>query len=245
MLRKVARQVRDEGSRLQARPSTAPKVRELLGKAKFRSQQIHDKSEIGLATGLAWTEVGGEILSTEVALSRGKGNLTLTGKLGDVMQESARAALSYVRSRAELFGLDADFHANLGHPHPRPRGRDPEGRPVGRHHHGHGAALRRHAHPGASRHRHDRRDHAARQGAPGRRREGQDPRRRPRRHHAHHPPAENERDLEDIPADVREKMEFHLVESMDEVVLLALDGTIVPLAAKENCPSRSEPNSTH
>src|ERR1700694_4286043 len=89
------------------------KVREFLGKPKFRSQQIHDKSEIGLATGLAWTEVGGEMLSTEVALSRGKGNLTLTGKLGDVMQESARAALSYVRSRAELFGLDPDFHASL------------------------------------------------------------------------------------------------------------------------------------
>ena len=76
-----------------------------------------------------------------MALSRGKGNLTLTGKLGDVMQESARAALSYVRSRAELFGLDPDFHANARHPHPRPRGSDPEGRSVGRHHHGHGAAV--------------------------------------------------------------------------------------------------------
>src|ERR1700682_2141734 len=89
------------------------KVRELLGKPKFRSQQINDRAEIGLATGLAWTEVGGEILSAEVALSRGKGTLTLTGKLGDVMQESARAALSYVRSRAELFGLDPDFHSLL------------------------------------------------------------------------------------------------------------------------------------
>src|SRR5207245_9966689 len=86
---------------------------EFPGTANDRSHQIHDKSEVGLATGLAWTEVGGEILSTEVALSRGKGNLTLTGKLGDVMQESARAALSYVRSRAELFGLDPDFHSAL------------------------------------------------------------------------------------------------------------------------------------
>ena len=75
------------------------------------------------------------------ALSRGKGKLTLTGKLGDVMQESARAALSYVRSRAELFGLDPDFHATLDiHIHV-PEGAIPEGRPVGRHHHGHGAAL--------------------------------------------------------------------------------------------------------
>ncbi|MDP9492366.1 MAG: endopeptidase La, partial [Actinomycetota bacterium] len=111
VLRKVARQVvKDSGYEISI---DRKKVRELLGKPKFRSQQIHDKSEVGLATGLAWTEVGGEILSTEVALSRGKGNLTLTGKLGDVMQESARAALSYVRSRAELFGLDPDFHANL------------------------------------------------------------------------------------------------------------------------------------
>jgi ATP-dependent Lon protease len=112
VLRKVARQVLTNGPDYTLTIERA-KVRELLGKAKFRSQQIHDKAEIGLATGLAWTEVGGEILSTEVALSRGKGNLTLTGKLGDVMQESARAALSYVRSRAELFGLDPDFHANL------------------------------------------------------------------------------------------------------------------------------------
>ena len=96
------------------------KVRELLGKAKFRSQQIHDRREIGLATGLAWTEVGGEILSTEAALSRGKGNLTLTGKLGDVMQESARAALSLrpftrgaVRPRPRL-------PRDPRHPHPRP-----------------------------------------------------------------------------------------------------------------------------
>src|SRR5947207_4722927 len=112
VLRKIARQVLTHGSDYTTTIDRA-KTRELLGKAKFRSQQMSDKSEIGLATGLAWTEVGGEILSTEVALSRGKGNLTLTGKLGDVMQESARAALSYVRSRAELFGLDPDFHANL------------------------------------------------------------------------------------------------------------------------------------
>src|SRR5205085_8927354 len=112
VLRKVARSVVREGSSYEAHIDRR-KVRELLGKAKFRSQVMNDKAEIGLATGLAWTEVGGEILSTEVALSRGKGNLTLTGKLGDVMQESARAALSYVRSRAELFGLDPDFHANL------------------------------------------------------------------------------------------------------------------------------------
>jgi ATP-dependent Lon protease len=112
VLRKVARQVLVTNGNYEL-TIDRQKVRELLGKAKFRSQQMNDTAEIGLATGLAWTEVGGEILSAEVALSRGKGNLILTGKLGDVMQESARAALSYVRSRAELFGLDPDFHAAL------------------------------------------------------------------------------------------------------------------------------------
>src|ERR1043166_6987498 len=112
VLRKIARSVVQQGPDFETKVDRS-KVRDVRGKPKFRSQQINDKAEIGLATGLAWTEVGGEILSTEVALSRGKGNLTLTGKLGDVMQESARAALSYVRSRAELFGLDPDFHANL------------------------------------------------------------------------------------------------------------------------------------
>jgi len=69
-----------------------------------------EKNEIGIATGLAWTEVGGELLVTEATLMPGKGHLTLTGKLGDVMQESAQAAMSYVRSRAEEFGIPKDFN---------------------------------------------------------------------------------------------------------------------------------------
>src|SRR5439155_616212 len=66
-----------------------------------------------LVTGLAWTEVGGSILSTEATVVDGKGKLTLTGKLGDVMQESAQAAMSYVRSRAHRLGLTRDFYRNL------------------------------------------------------------------------------------------------------------------------------------
>jgi ATP-dependent Lon protease len=69
-----------------------------------------ETNEIGIATGLAWTEVGGEILVTEATLMPGKGHLTLTGKLGDVMQESAQAAMSYVRSKAEEYGIAKDFN---------------------------------------------------------------------------------------------------------------------------------------
>ncbi len=83
-------------------------VRELLGHQKFKAFQPDEKPEIGAAYGLAWTQVGGELLLIEVTLMRGKGVLTITGQLGDVMQESARAALSFVRSRAERFSINAE-----------------------------------------------------------------------------------------------------------------------------------------
>ena len=86
----------------------AEKVRELLGTIRFRKQDIARKSEIGLVNGLAWTEVGGDVLQVEATLVKGKGEITLTGKLGEVMQESARAALTCVRSRAEELGINAD-----------------------------------------------------------------------------------------------------------------------------------------
>ncbi|MCU1259880.1 MAG: Lon-A peptidase [Bryobacterales bacterium] len=89
------------------------KLTELLGPARFRDLQAEKKNEIGMATGLAWTEVGGQILTTEATLMEGKGKLTITGKLGDVMQESAQAAMSYVRSRAHQMGLPRDFYRNL------------------------------------------------------------------------------------------------------------------------------------
>jgi ATP-dependent Lon protease len=80
----------------------------------FRDTRAREGAKIGLATGLAWTEVGGEILTTEATLMPGKGKLTLTGKLGDVMQESAQAAMSYVRSRAaERYGAPRDFYRKL------------------------------------------------------------------------------------------------------------------------------------
>ena len=91
----------------------ADKVVELLGPAKFRDTTTDRRNEIGATTGLAWTEVGGQILSTECILMEGKGKLTVTGKLGDVMQESAQAAFSYIRSRAHQLGLPRDFYRNL------------------------------------------------------------------------------------------------------------------------------------
>ncbi len=84
----------------------AEKVQELLGTIRFRKQDIARKSEIGLVNGLAWTEVGGDVLQVEATLVRGKGEVTLTGKLGEVMQESAKAALTCVRTRAEDLGID-------------------------------------------------------------------------------------------------------------------------------------------
>ena len=88
-------------------------VRDYLGVRKFRFGAAQESDTVGVVTGLAWTEAGGELLNIEVAVLPGKGKLTITGKLGDVMQESAQAAMSYVRSRARILGLDRDFYQNL------------------------------------------------------------------------------------------------------------------------------------
>ena len=110
--RKTARRVVGEGKQV-AVEMTPAVVRELLGVIKYRDTRGEEKNEVGVATGLAWTEVGGQILGTEVTLMDGKGKLTLTGKLGDVMQESAQAAMSYIRSRAHTLGMPRDFYRNL------------------------------------------------------------------------------------------------------------------------------------
>jgi ATP-dependent Lon protease len=110
--RKIARKVVKEGENYSV-TITAENANDFLGVIKFRDTLAHEKSEIGLVTGLAWTEVGGSILSTEATVVDGKGKLTLTGKLGDVMQESAHAAMSYIRSRAQRLGLTRDFYRNF------------------------------------------------------------------------------------------------------------------------------------
>jgi ATP-dependent Lon protease len=94
-------------------------IEKYAGIKKFKGLEIEDKSLVGVVTGLAWTEVGGELLSIEAISVPGKGKTTLTGKLGDVMQESIQAAISFVRSRAVSFGIDpktfetTDFHIHV------------------------------------------------------------------------------------------------------------------------------------
>jgi ATP-dependent Lon protease len=85
----------------------------MLGVPKFRHEEREDKSQVGVTTGLAWTQMGGELLLIEVVLMNGSGKVEITGKLGEVMQESARAALSYLRARSDLFGLKRDFHKEI------------------------------------------------------------------------------------------------------------------------------------
>src|SRR6202522_131357 len=102
--RKVARRVVKHGLKHKEDISAA-NIGDFLGVARFRDSEVHDSPEVGLVTGLAWTEVGGSILTTEVQVLDGKGKLTITGQLGDVMQESAQAALSSIRGKAPARGL--------------------------------------------------------------------------------------------------------------------------------------------
>jgi ATP-dependent Lon protease len=89
---------------------TPKSMEKYLGVRRFRYGKAEDNDQVGQVTGLAWTEVGGELLTIEAAIVPGKGKLTHTGKLGDVMTESIQAAMTVVRSRAEVLGIDADFH---------------------------------------------------------------------------------------------------------------------------------------
>ena len=127
----------------------------------------------GVAIGLAWTPAGGEVLFVEASRMPGSGSLTLTGQLGDVMKESARAALSWLRANASRYGIDPDFFKTSEiHLHV-PVGRHPEGRPVGGRDDGHGAVLGAVEAARARRPRDDGRDHAVRPGAAGRRHQGE------------------------------------------------------------------------
>ena len=229
--RKIARRVVREGKKLELQV-TPEHLNNFLGKAKYRPWRKNERSEVGVTTGLAWTEAGGALLETEVSIMTGKGKLTLTGKLGEVMQESARAAVSYLRSRAELFGIDPEFNENLDlHIHV-PEGAIPKDGPSA------GITMATALISALS-------------GVPVRKdlaMTGEITLRgkvlpvggvKDKLLGAHRAgiqevivPKENEKDLDDIPVEVRDVMDIHLVESMDEVLRLALDGQLTPLPGK-------------
>jgi len=217
--RKLARQVlvekRPKASALTVTPDL---VQELLGKPRFRALKREEKPEIGAASGLAWTQVGGELLATEVLLMRGKGNLTLTGQLGEVMQESARAALSYVRSRAEEFQIDPEtFEKTDIHLHV-PEGAIPKDGPS--------AGITLCSALVSSLTRTPVRADVAMSGEITLRGQVLPVGGLKEKILAAYRagifevviPVENEKDLEEIPADIQEKMTFHLVSHMDQVL---------------------------
>jgi ATP-dependent Lon protease len=111
--RKVARDVVKAGDKAGKAKITPARVKKLLGVAKYRFGKAEESDRVGVCTGLAYTEVGGELLQTEVSVTPGKGKVQVTGRLGEVMQESANAALSYVRSRAKQLGLKRDFYSKV------------------------------------------------------------------------------------------------------------------------------------
>jgi len=225
--RKVARKIVQKKVETPVR-ITAETLKDFLGKPRFRNRRKGEVSEVGIATGLAWTEAGGEILMTETSLLKGKGNLTLTGSLGDVMQESARAAVSYVRSRAEMYDADPNFHEKFDiHIHV-PEGAIPKDGPsagitmavslfsavtkipvlkdvamTGE------ITLRGKVLPvGGIK---DKLLAAFRAGI-----------------RTIVLSAENDKDLDDLPEEIRSQMEFHLVNTMDEVIKVAMEAPRLP-----------------
>src|SRR3989344_3943942 len=107
IFRKVGREIIEKKFKLKV--IGVSDISKYLGPFKYSSQMIEEKDTVGISTGLAWTQAGGEILFIEVAIMPGKGGLTLTGHLGEVMKESCQAALSYIRARFKKFGLKEDF----------------------------------------------------------------------------------------------------------------------------------------
>ena len=152
---------------------TAENLSDYLGVQRFRFGQVEADDQVGVVTGLAWTEVGGELLTIEGVMMPGKGRMTVTGNLKDVMKESISAAASYVRSQGHRFRRRAAALRQAGHPRPRARGRDAQGRSVRGRGHGHRDRLGADRNSGQGRCRDDRRDHAARQGSADRRSEGE------------------------------------------------------------------------
>jgi len=215
---------------------TGDTLKDLLGPAKFRDLTTDKKSEIGAATGLAWTEVGGQILTTEATLMEGKGKLTVTGKLGDVMQESAQAAMSYIRSRAHQFGLPRDFYRNLDiHLH-IPEGAIPKDGPS--------AGITMATTIASALTKIPVRGDVAMTGEITLRGKVlgigglKEKLMAAHRHGITEAimPRDNEKDLPDIPEPIRNTMKLHFVEWMDEVLKIALEREIIALPMPAETP---------
>ena len=110
--RKVAKEIVSNGTKKKIE-ITSKNIPKYLGVPKYRHGETEEKNQVGLTTGLAWTEVGGELLAIEASVMEGTGRMVMTGKLGDVMQESVQAALTYIRARAEKFGLPKNFYRKI------------------------------------------------------------------------------------------------------------------------------------
>ena len=193
-----------------------------LGVRRFRYGRAEENDQVGQVTGLAWTEVGGELLTIEAAIVPGKGKLIHTGQLGEVMQESIQAAMTVVRSRAAILGLERRFSRQIGRAHSRAGRRNAEGRSVGGHWNVRGAGLCAHAHSGALERCDDGRDHVARRDIADRRIEGKVARRTQRGHRDSSHPGDNEKDLAEIPKNIKDKLNIVPVKWIDEVFELAL-----------------------
>lgn len=218
--RKVAREI-VEKKFVEKNVSTGD-IEKYLGPYKYSSQMIEEKDTVGITTGLAWTQAGGDILFIEVSIMPGKGSLTLTGHLGEVMKESCQAALTYIRSRWDMFGLNKDFYNGIDvHVHV-PEGAVPKDGPSA------GVAITT-AMVSALTKIPVKRDVAMTGEVTLRGRALEIGGVKEKVVAAHRAriktvilPKENKKDLEDIPADVLKDLHFEFVEHMDEVLRVAL-----------------------
>jgi ATP-dependent Lon protease len=221
---------------------TPEEVEKLLGRPKFRMQGISESNQVGLTTGLAWTEVGGEVLQTEATLMEGKGQLTLTGKLGEVMQESARAALSFVRTRAAEFGIGREFHRKMDMHIHIPEGAIPKDGPS--------AGITMATTIVSALTKIPVRKDVAMTGEITLRGKvlpiGGVKEKLLAAHRAGIKnvilPKENEKDLQDLPADILEALEVKFVETMDEVLQIALERMPVPRPVSQIDMEGTRPN---
>ena len=242
--RKVARKVvcRKKDEKKEKTVVDNENLQDFLGIPKYRDLGAEKKNEIGAAVGLAWTELGGQLLSIEATLMDGKGKLTMTGKLGDVMQESAQAAMSYIRSRSQQFGLPKDFYRHLDvHIH-IPEGAIPKDGPS--------AGITLTTTLASALARVPVRGDIAMTGEITLRGKVLPIGGLKEKLLAAHRngifevviPKENEKDLPDIPENIREAMKLHFVEHMDEVLMIALERPIEALTAVQPPPETTRPS---